>query len=110
CPMGSTYEFPPVKDIHIGLLSSSLGTFGADGCPEKAPQTCGGSTPNSISNDDHGHLITRTDPCGAISPPDVPTYQNEGFLQWDPAQALTPPGTQATSDLATAVTSMVIGD
>src|SRR5262249_33756727 len=56
CPAGSSRQSPPVEDIHIGILSSSLGTFGADGCPEKPPAACTGATPNSISNDDHGHL------------------------------------------------------
>jgi hypothetical protein len=107
CPSGSTYEFNPVLDMHIGLLSSSLGSFGADGCPEKPPAACSGATPNSTSNDDHGHLVTRTDPCGTTN---VPTYQSLGFLQWDPAQALTPPGIQMASDLQTSVTNIVLGE
>jgi hypothetical protein len=106
CPTGSTYEFNPVEDIHIGLLTSSLGSFGADGCPEKPPAACSGSTPNSISNDDHGQLVTRTDPCGTT---DVPTYQSLGFLQWDPAQALNPPGTKLVADLQSSVTALVLG-
>jgi len=91
CPMGSTREFPPVEDIHIGLLSSSLGTFGADGCPDKPPIAC--PTAGTTSNNDHGHLVTRTgacDPAGSV----VPTYQSSGFLAWDPAQTLMPPGTK----------------
>jgi hypothetical protein len=107
CPAGSTRASPPVQDIHIGVLSSSLGTFGADGCPEKPPAACTGATPNSISNDDHGHLVTRTDPCGTAA---VPTYQNLGFLQWDPAQKLTPPGIQMASALQMSVNSLVLGD
>ena len=34
CPVGSQREFPPVIDIHVGLISSSLGSFGTNGCPE----------------------------------------------------------------------------
>jgi hypothetical protein len=107
CPTGSTREFTPITDIHIGLISSSLGTFGADGCPDKPPASCGGATPNSISNDDDGKLVTRTDPCGTTN---VPTYQNLGFLAWDPSSKLNPPGTTMVSDLATAVTNLVVGD
>ncbi len=29
CPEGSTREFPPVLDIHVGVITSSLGTYGA---------------------------------------------------------------------------------
>jgi hypothetical protein len=87
CPTGTQRDFPPVYDVHVGMVTSSLGTFGADGCPEKPPSACP-TSPNT-PNDDHGHLVTRTDPCAAG---DVPSYQNEGFLAWDPQMKLTPPG------------------
>ena len=112
CPAGSTRAFTPVVDMHVGLLSSSLGSFGADGCPNTPPASCSGSTPNSISNNDHGHLVTRTDPCGTT---DVPTYQTEGFLAWDPAQVLMPPGEGNLGDLVNpglikSTHDLVIGD
>jgi hypothetical protein len=107
CPVGSRRAFTPVLDMHVGLLSSSLGTFGADGCPNKPPASCGGATSNSISDNDDGKLVTRTDPCGTGN---VPTYQDLGFLAWDPAQKLNPPGTSQVSDLAMAATSLVTGD
>src|SRR6202044_4066560 len=75
CPAGSKREFAPVLDVHVGLLSSSLGTFGANGCADMEP-TCPGNMPNTSTND-HGHLVTRTDPCASAV---VPTYQGEGFL------------------------------
>src|SRR5262249_37761774 len=106
CPPGTSREFPPIEDIHIGLVSSSLGSFGADGCPEKPPLQCGGPTPNSISNDDHGHLVTRTDPCGTGG---VPTWKNEGFIAWDSKMSLNPPGTASIADLTTAISNLIIG-
>jgi hypothetical protein len=115
CPAGSTRNFTPVTDIHIGVVSSSMGTFGADGCPDKPPSSCA-ITPNTISNDDRGHLITRSDPCGTGI---VPTYQNQGFLAWDPAQKLMPPGESQIGDptaappvpgLATSLHDLVVGD
>ncbi len=113
CPAGSMREFSPVLDMHIGMLSSSLGTFGANGCPETAPSACNGPT-SSISNDDHGHLVTRTSPCADTN---VPTYQSEGFLAWDPAQMDNPPGEDALGDpasmtpgLLTSLTNLVAGD
>jgi hypothetical protein len=112
CPVGSTREFPPVFDIHLGVTSSSLGTFGASGCPDD-PGFCGvGAT-----NDDHGHLVTRSDPCGMAAP--VATYQDLGFLAWDPKAALTPPGETAVGDptatppipgLTTSLHDLVVGD
>jgi hypothetical protein len=98
CPAGTQRDFPVVTDVHVGLLSSSLGTFGADGCPDKSPSGCTG-VPNSTPNDDHGHLVTRAEPCGTMGT--LPTYQNAGFLAWDPAQQLMPPGIKDVGALGT---------
>src|SRR5579872_4382289 len=32
CPAGLTAEFPPVHDMHVGIISSSLGPRGGDAC------------------------------------------------------------------------------
>ncbi len=113
CPAGSTRAFRPVLDAHIGVLSSSLGTFGADGCPAGDVKPCA----PGATNDDHGHLVTRSDPCGEMAP--VATYQNLGFLAWDPRSALTPPGEAALGDptaappvpgLTTSLHDLVTGD
>jgi hypothetical protein len=109
CPLASQRELPPIFDIHIGLISSSLGTFGANGCPDTEP-TCPNNGPNT-SNNDHGHLVTRTDPCSGMN---VPTYtvngQAEGFLAWDPEQMLNPPGIADEATLQTDLTDLVVGD
>jgi hypothetical protein len=78
CPAGLEREFEPVKDIHIGIISSSLGGHGADACQV--------TNLDSASNDDKGHLLARTDP-GASGTP-VETYQGKGYLAWDPTQKL----------------------
>src|SRR5688572_4323041 len=79
CPVGKR-DFAPVRDFHIGVISTSLGGHGADVC-----------SPVSLSfkppNDDAAHLLRRNNAGGT-----VPTYANLGFLAWDPAQALSPPG------------------
>jgi hypothetical protein len=90
CPPGSQREFPPVLDMHVGVLSSSLGSFGTGACPDVPPAICPSAT--NTPNDDHGHLLTRTSPCGVTN---VPTYQGFGFLAWDPTQKLSPPGEKA---------------
>ncbi len=112
CPLGAQRAFPPVTDMHVGLISSSLGSFGADGCPDTSTSICpNGAT--STSNDDHGHLVTRLDPC---MPGNVATYENEGFLAWDPLGHLAPPGESQIGDVSTPGTlvgdlhDLVIGD
>ena len=104
CPTGATRLYPPVLDVHVGLVSSSLGSFGANGCPD-IENTCPGNMPNPSAND-HGHLLTRTDPCATSV---VPTYKSERFLAWDPAQALTPPGTGDLPTLETRLNDLVVG-
>jgi hypothetical protein len=73
-----------VTDIHVAVVSSSLGAFGD-------PSVCADSAPQN----DHGHLITRT-PSGTA--PDAPS----GFLSWTPSTDMT----QFTSELR----QIVIGD
>ncbi|MBI5533264.1 MAG: hypothetical protein HY898_11145 [Deltaproteobacteria bacterium] len=83
CPTGTRREFGPVFDIHIGVISSSIGGHGADTC---APGTPGSYTPRM---QDNAHLISRTpsDPDKSVS-----TYQSKGFLVWDPTGTHKPQG------------------
>ena len=113
CPAGTNREFPAVFDVHVGLVSSSLGSFGADGCPDTVPNACPNGA-SSTSNNDHGHLVTRTDPC---APGTVPTWSGQGFLAWDPKMALNPVGETKIGDTMTAgsgivydLAQLVIGD
>jgi hypothetical protein len=72
CPGGKP-QFKPVTDIHIGIVSSSLGAHGGVVC------SAGVATDNL---DDKAHLI------GSLRPGtfDVAkTWNNSGFLAWDPA-------------------------
>ncbi len=88
CPPGAHRATTPITDIHIGIISSSLGGHGADTCSVNGDtQSCPGA-PNP-SNNDAAHLISRQNACAGG---EVPTYQNKGFLAWDPAQNLSPPG------------------
>ena len=106
CPEGSLREFEPVTDIHIGIISSSLGSYGTATCDTTA----------NPSNDDGGRLVYRGDatrPQGGDNA--VSTYQNKGFLAWDPAHELTPPGedklgeADGTSGLVPTLREMVRG-
>ncbi|HEU5075217.1 MAG TPA: hypothetical protein VFU02_13600, partial [Polyangiaceae bacterium] len=72
CPNGGSLEFVPVTDIHIAVISSSLGAAGtSEICAE------GGANYNP-TQEDMARLVTRgTDA-------EVPTFQDLGFLAWDP--------------------------
>lgn len=76
CPAGLAPEFRAVKDIHVAVITSSLGSHGATG--ERV--TCSGAT-----GDDHARLLpsVRTG---------LTSYNNSGFLAWDPQRVLQPPG------------------
>ncbi len=105
CPAGSTREFAPIFDIHVGIISSSLGGHGGDACSvTNDVQSCPGG-PNP-SNNDAGHLLSRADACGSVS---VPTYQDQGFLAWDPTGKLMPPGESDATDFTSKFRSMVLG-
>ncbi|HEX7665612.1 MAG TPA: hypothetical protein VF407_13895, partial [Polyangiaceae bacterium] len=69
CSVGQA-EFKPVHDMHIGVVTSSLGTRGGDVC---------GVDPNAPNNDDRGELITR----GASGT--VADISSSNFLAWFPS-------------------------
>ncbi|MBK9263822.1 MAG: hypothetical protein IPM54_28965 [Polyangiaceae bacterium] len=92
CPAGLVRAFPPQTDIHIGVVSSSLGGHGSDSCPDMDMQSCPGAI--NTSNNDRGHLLSRKNVCTTET---IPTYANKSFLAWDPQQTLSPPG-EATLD------------
>lgn len=80
CPTGQDREFDPVLNVHVGIISSSLGDFGAG-------NNCG-KNGSSDNPNDHAQLLSREQ-----APDTKPeTYQNLGFLAWDPAQKLSPAG------------------
>lgn len=67
CPAGSEPEFKPVTDMHIGIVSSSLGTMGGDVCP------------NDGRTNDKGHLLNIVQDGGTV--PVTPS----NFLAWYPS-------------------------
>ena len=82
---------------HVGVITSSLGGHGADVCTSTA-------TP---SEDDRGHLISRSGT--GVNDPPIGTYQNLGYLAWDPGGAQNPPGTSDFGELNTNLAAMVNG-
>src|SRR5687768_9459139 len=65
CITGSP-EFNPIKDIHVGIVTSSLGSHGATGTNDVCVEP---------SKNEHAHLL------GVLR--GQTTYQNAGFLKWD---------------------------
>jgi hypothetical protein len=85
----------PVEDLRIGVISSSLGALGAN--------QCDGGAASDPTDNEGGRLISRG-PSG-----DVPTYQNLGFLAWDPAGQMSPPGDSSLADFEAKLADIVTG-
>jgi len=115
CPDTAKEEFEPVHDMHIGIVTSSLGGGGADLCAADAKIGANEAptlTKFSRHNDDRGHLINRIKPDPANPPAsgveDPITDAGKGnFLAWLPpsnpknANKPAPPnGVVALSDIA----------
>jgi hypothetical protein len=85
CPAGQVLEFPAVHDMHIGIVSSSLGPRLGDACPETEPITVDGVVLDS-HNDDHAHLLSRA--VTGATPAETPLPDAaSGFLAWFPSVA-----------------------
>jgi len=94
CPSGTTRQFHPVRDMHIGVITTSIGGHGGDACP---------GTTEPMEND-RARLISRAPGGGNVA-----TYQDLGFLAWDPAQQLDPPGQADVQKLTADLTALVVG-
>lgn len=89
CPSGTRRIFDPVTDIHIGVLSSSLGPLGTQG--DEIPYGC----TDTPGENDKSWLLGRV-----RADLTADSYQNWGFLVWDPKGEAQPPG---DSDLSTLI-------
>jgi hypothetical protein len=75
CPKGEL-EFSPITDLHVGIVSSSLGGVGSGSCPADYADP---SFPSATWHmDDRGHLIARA------SKSSVQGDASFGFLAWKP--------------------------
>jgi hypothetical protein len=98
CAIG-VLEFEPVKDIHIGIVTSSIGNHGASGvCEDAIDISLGRSDPH---NNDQGRLVARG--TGGTS---VPTFLNKGFLYYNPS---IPGGLASAAAVVTPFADMVKG-
>lgn len=105
CTEGKKRDFNPVLNIHIAIITSSIGGHGSDACPDAETFSCSGGATNTTNND-AGHLVTRSDPCSGAP---VPTYAGDkGFLAWDPESKQTPPGETNIGELAINPTTLAV--
>ena len=87
CPAPYRRDFEPVRDIHVGVISSSLGGHGA-------PYVCDDAVDKRLDHhdDDAGHLLTR----GATLAGG--TLQGKGFLSWNPSATDSPASSDGLVD------------
>lgn len=78
CPAESRPEFKPITDIHVGIVSSSLGNFGADSFDDGKGVVC--KQPHA---DDHAQLIGRG--LDADDKAIEVQRENANFLAWFPS-------------------------
>jgi len=80
CPKGSAQEFKPIQNIHIGVITSSLGDHGSnDVCSD---------TQNRL-NQDMGAAPSNYNDLAQLMPTvrqsdNLVSWNNTGFLVWDP--------------------------
>lgn len=91
CPAGSTREFDAVRDLHVGVITSSLGSHGANGAKDVCVQA---------NDDDHAHLIPSVRA-------NVPSYDGKGYLKWDPDGQASPPGESDPQAFASSLGAMI---
>jgi hypothetical protein len=114
CPAGLVREFSAIKDIHIGVVTSSLGAHGADTCVdvEKNDPSQNLSQKNFTKND-RGRLINRgprpEDSTTVNFGADIKTYKDAGFFSWDPDSKKVPSGESDPTTLKNNFSQVVIG-
>ncbi len=95
CPSGSSRRHRPLTDLHIGVISSSLGAL--------TGSQCDGQPAPSVGANDAAHLLDRG-PAGT-----VPTYEGQGFLAFDAAGVMTPPGEADLAVVASRLSDLIVG-
>lgn len=78
CPGGTDAEFTPIKDIHIAIVTSSLGAHGGD-------TICTGTGMGDPSENDRAYPLGLVRPTLASDP--ASSWAGTGFLAWDPDAA-----------------------
>ncbi len=108
CAMGKP-EFAPVKDLHIGIVSSSLGGRGGDQCPDN--QTNPANPSLSAHTNDHGELINRAGVRGnpTIENPMPDETPPDNFLAYFPGSPMPPNDVTNPTVLVSEFSTAVLG-
>jgi hypothetical protein len=93
CPSGSAREFAPLRDLHVGVITSSLGAHGAIGgryviCSDP-------------KEDDHAHLLP-------LERTGVPSYDGKGYFKWDPDHLASPRGEDDVQAFAASLEATIL--
>ncbi len=91
CPAGQSPEFAPVHDMHLGIVSSSLGGRGSKSCPASAKSPTNDAL--NRHNDDKAHLVNR------VGANEVPSdgADTSNLLAWFPTSNPANAGKEAPS-------------
>jgi hypothetical protein len=79
CSQGAP-EFVPIRDLHVGIITSSLGDHGSNDVCSDAANTANVANGEPASNyNDLAQLLPSVRPTQ-----NLPNWNNSGFLVWDP--------------------------
>ncbi len=113
CAQGSL-EFQPITDMHVGIVTSSLGGRGGDQCPDNATNPAAPSL--SAHTNDNGELVARGGVVGnpTVENPVADAPSPDNFLWWNPyaadgGQMTQPPSLSSESQLVGDLQSMFLG-
>jgi hypothetical protein len=113
CPSGLVREFSAIKDIHIGVVTSSLGAHGADYCVDVDVGAPNQDPRRNFTMNDRGRLIDRGPrPEGSTTvnfTTKIKTYQDAGFFSWDPDKKKEPAGEGNATALKDNFSQVVLG-
>jgi hypothetical protein len=87
CAAGFAREFSPVRDMHVGVITTSLGARGGQICTDPA-------------QDDRAQLLPSMRS-------GLPSYDGRHFLKWDPDGLASPPGQGNINALAADLTTTI---
>jgi hypothetical protein len=93
CPPNSFREIAPVRDMHVGVITSSLGAHGGTG-------VCVPSTTDPRPVNDRARLL------GSVRS-GLSSWNDSGFLNWDPDARATPAGESNVEAFSIALQSMI---
>ena len=96
-------EFPPVHDLHVGVVSSSMGGGGAETCAAL-------DSSDSTHQDDHGWLLNRTSSNTPIANANPVNPPGGDFLAWLPSSDPKNAGKAAPNVTPYATSSQLVSD